>query len=496
MPGPRLLPRRLLLAIACVSAPALLALALLVMTDRVAAWPALIAGIGTIAGLALLIRPHLLHLEAVADYIRSMAADGGVARGKAPPVPRGPGPSALAPELSDAAAEAGHAWNDRRHELEAVVTANETILASLPDPLIMLDDERRIVRANHAAETLLGRSLAGRDLITVLRNPPLIEAVDAALVGGPGRVVEFSLPVPVERVFSARVEPLASRIADGTVALIALHDLTKIKRADQMRADFVANASHELRTPLSTLLGFIETLRGPARDDAEARDRFLTIMHDQASRMARLVADLLSLSRIELNEHSPPTGRVDLAHTLRSVADTLQFKAAEKSVTIRIAPDLTELPPVCGDADELAQVFQNLVDNAVKYGRGGSTVRVEGRAIPAGSFGDASRPQADRSIAAPRRVIGDAVAISVSDEGEGIAREHLSRLTERFYRVDTARSRDLGGTGLGLAIVKHIVNHHRGTLEIESTVGKGSRFTVLLPVAGEKIPASAPASQQ
>ena len=490
LPPPRLLPRRLLLAIACVSAPALLALALLVMAGQLAAWPALIAGIAIILGLALLIRPHLLHLQAVAEYIRSMPANGGAARGKAPPTARGPGPSVLSPDLSDAAAEAGHAWNDRRHELEAVVTANETILASLPDPLIMLGNDRRIVRANHAAETLLGPSLAGRDLISVLRNPPLVEAVDAALAGGPGRVIEFSLPVPVERVFSARVEPLAARIADGTVALIALHDLTKIKRADQMRADFVANASHELRTPLSTLLGFIETLRGPARDDAEAHDRFLTIMHDQASRMARLVADLLSLSRIELNEHSPPTDRVDLARTLRSVADTLQFKAAEKGVTILLAPDLATLPPARGDADELAQVFQNLVDNAVKYGRSGSTVRVGGRVVPAGSFGESSGARAERSIPAPRRFIGDAVAVSVSDEGDGIAREHLSRLTERFYRVDTARSRDLGGTGLGLAIVKHIVNRHRGALEIESTVGKGSRFTVVLPVV-----AAAPATE-
>ena len=170
-----------------------------------------------------------------------------------------------------------------------MVTANETIFASLPDPLIMLDDERRVVRANRAADSLFGEPVAGRELMALMRAPALLEAVDAAMRGAPGRLVELSLPVPIERSLRALVEPLPTRIADGTVVLITLHDLTSIKRADQMRADFVANASHELRTPLGTLIGFIETLRGPARDDAEAQDRFLAIMHEQATRMARLV---------------------------------------------------------------------------------------------------------------------------------------------------------------------------------------------------------------
>lgn len=492
MPGRRVRPRRLFLALAGVSAPALLALALLVAGGWLAFWPAAIAGAGIVLGLALIVRAHLAHLETVADAIRSMAADGG---GEAPPRRRGPGPSAsaLTPALSDAATEAWRAWSVRRRELEAVAAANERILASLPDPLILLDDERRILRVNPAAEALFDdQRLVGRDLIAVLRNPSLIEAVDAVLAGGAGRLVEFSLPVPVERVFSARIEPLDDQadaaMADGAAALIALHDLTRIKRADQMRADFVANASHELRTPLSTLLGFIETLRGPARDDAAARDRFLGIMHEQASRMSRLVADLLSLSRIELNEHSPPTDRVALSRTLAGVADALQFKAAEKGMTIALAPDLADLPPVIGDADELAQVFQNLIDNAVKYGREGTAVRVTGQFIPAGSAAPRiDRPGEQRTIPAPRRLPGDAVAIAVEDEGEGIAREHLSRLTERFYRIDTARSRDLGGTGLGLAIVKHIVNRHRGAIKIDSAVGKGSTFTVYLPAATERL---------
>jgi two-component system phosphate regulon sensor histidine kinase PhoR len=220
-----------------------------------------------------------------------------------------------------------------------------------------------------------------------------------------------------------------------------------------MRADFIANASHELRTPLSTLIGFLETLAGPAREDTEARARFLPIMLEQARRMARLVSDLLSLSRIELHEHTPPTGRVDLTAILHGVADALEIKAKNRGMAIRIEAD--RLPPVLGDADELAQVFQNLIDNAVKYGSRNSEVRV---------------------MAGPAEV----------DRGEGIPREHLPRLTERFYRVDSARSRELGGTGLGLAIVKHIVNRHRGHLEIESAPGEGSRFTVYLRTAADQ----------
>jgi two-component system phosphate regulon sensor histidine kinase PhoR len=509
MPYRRVLPRRLLLAVAVVVAPTLVALLALVIAGSVAPLTGLIA-VGFVAiVLAALIRQHLSHLVAVAAYLRSMATERG-ATTAAPPTPRGTGPSVLAPELGEAVAEAGRAWTARRRELEAVGSANETILASLPDPLILLDGDRRVVRANPAADALFGEAIGGRDLVAVLRNPALIEAVDAVLAGGPGRVVEFSLSIPVERALSARVERLPQRISDGTICLITLHDLTQIKRADQMRADFVANASHELRTPLSTLAGFIETLMGPAKDDAEAREKFLAIMHEQAARMSRLVGDLLSLSRIELNEHSAPAGTARLDRILGSVADILQLKARDKGMTIALGaapPDSTgvaaggrleDLPEVTGDADELAQVFQNLVDNAIKYGRAGSTIRVSGwlapapdapGTVPAAAKGGeragerAGEPARERAVRLAGRQPRLAVAIAIADEGEGIPREHLPRLTERFYRVDSARSRDLGGTGLGLAIVKHIVNRHRGGLQIESAPGKGSIFTVLLPVA-------------
>ena len=245
-----------------------------------------------------------------------------------------------------------------------------------------------------------------------------------------------------------------------------------------MRADFIANASHELRTPLATLTGFIDTLLGPARDDAEARERFLTIMHQQAGRMTRLVEDLLSLSRIELNEHVVPRDRVALRPLLADLAEALALRAGGRGMRISLAvPD--DLPDVLGDRDELAQLFQNLFDNAIKYGRAGTEITVVAES--------ARRVE-------PERPATPSVAVAVRDRGDGIAREHLSRLTERFYRVDTARSREMGGTGLGLAIVKHIVNRHRGALDIESTPGLGSAFTVRLrpyPAATSAAPAGA-----
>ncbi|GIK99858.1 MAG: histidine kinase [Alphaproteobacteria bacterium] len=513
MPDRRLPPRRLLFAVAVVAAPTALVLLILVFAGLLSPLPALLALIAAAGLLAVPIRQHLAHLAALAGYLRGLGAERG-ATTAGPPAPHGPGPSALAPDLSEAAAESGRAWTARRRELEGVVSAKETILTSLPDPLILLDAARRVVRANPAADALFGEPISGRDLFAMLRNPALVEAVDAVLAGGPGRVVEFSLTVPMERSLSARVERLPQRLADGTVCLISLHDLTQIKKADQMRADFVANASHELRTPLSTLTGFIETLMGPAKDDAEAQERFLAIMHEQAARMGRLVADLLSLSRIELNEHSAPSGEVKLDRVIGSVADILQLKARDKSMRIELGAlppgvpaeaggSLAGLPEVTGDPDELAQVFQNLIDNAIKYGRPGSAIRISGW-LALETPGPAPARPAEHPVRMTGRRPPVAVAVAIADEGDGIPREHLPRLTERFYRIDSARSRDLGGTGLGLAIVKHILSRHRGGLRIESSPGVGSVFTVFLPVspaarerlrAEGAVPESLPAGQ-
>jgi two-component system phosphate regulon sensor histidine kinase PhoR len=461
--------RRLAAALAILAVPVAMALGLLVALAGLGIGAALVAGLFCLAALGALLWPHLRHLSALARQAQALAAER-LAADNNPPLPAR---SIMAAELDDAMAEAVRAWRQRRLELERLVRSNQAIVESLPDPLIMVARDRSVLRANPAAIALFGELAAGRDLISVVRNPALIEAVDAALRDATFRVVEFVQPVPVERILSARIAALPEEAPDGTAAIVALHDLTPMRRADRLRADFVANASHELRTPLSTLIGFIETLRGPAADDEEARTRFLAIMHEQGNRMARLVADLLSLSRIELNEHSAPTGQADLHRLLTGVADTLQLKAEERAMRIEIEAGNGALPPAIGDPDELQQVFQNLIDNAIKYGRPGTPIRVS--AGIAASNGAAARGRNGRS----RRQL----AIEVTDQGDGIAREHIPRLTERFYRVDAARSRDLGGTGLGLAIVKHIVSRHRGRLEIDSEVGKGSTFRVLLPAA-------------
>jgi len=356
------------------------------------------------------------------------------------------------PRLSVAVGRLARRWQEQRDTLTAERATADRLLEALPDPLVVIDRAGSVVRANRAAEELAETSLIGRDLTAGLRHPVLLQAIERALSAEDSQAVEISMPAPRHRSYSALIEPLGG--AEGG-ALILLHDLTPIRLGEQMRADFVANVSHELRTPLASLLGFTETLRGAARDDPEAQDRFLTIMHDQAERMARLIEDLLSLSRIELDERSRPTGMVDLHQVLANVRDALALKAEERGMVVDITgPAVT----VIGDEDQLTQVFQNLVDNAIKYGRENTAVSVTVQALP-----------------------GRGVTVSVHDQGEGIPADHIPRLTERFYRVSAARSRELGGTGLGLAIVKHIVNRHRGQLSIDSVAGAGSTFTVSLP---------------
>jgi two-component system phosphate regulon sensor histidine kinase PhoR len=425
---------------------------------------AILGWAAVVAVLALLVRPYLATLAAVTAWARALSAGHDTA---APHIER----ERPVAEILGAIAQMRRIWQRRQQELAESARWNETLFDSLPDPLALLAQDRRMVRVNQAARDVFGANAVGRDLAAVLRDPAVLEATDEVLAGASGRASEFTLSRPVERTFRVRVERLGSRAMDDTVAVLALHDLTAIKRMEQMRADFVANASHELRTPLATLLGFIETLRGPARDDAEARERFLGIMHEQGSRMARLINDLLNLSRIELNEHSKPVRAVDLGNVIDVAVAAMQPLAKAKAVTI--VPHVEDSARmVVGEPDELAQLVQNLLDNAVKYGRDGTAVEI--------SLGLADRlPMAAGEALRP----GASVVLAVKDQGEGIAKEHLPRLTERFYRVDTARSRKMGGTGLGLAIVKHIVNRHRGALVIDSVVGEGSTFTVYLPRA-------------
>ena len=331
----------------------------------------------------------------------------------------------------------------------------------LPDPLIVLNQNRTVQRTNAAAENAFGPSIAA-----VLRHPGLRSAIDRALAEGQEQSAELSLPVPVAREVFATVIPLDPPLADGGRIVAVLSDRTRERAVERMRADFVANASHELRTPLASLIGFIDTLRGPAADDPPAQIRFLGIMADQAQRMNRLIDDLLGLSRIELTEHQAPSDLVDLPLLIRRLVAGFepQIKARRMTLSMTVPPDM---PPIPGDEDQLEQVLQNLLDNAVKYGREAGTISVTAQQAPPGKPWPA-RP---------------GVALGIADDGNGIARAHIPRLTERFYRADKHRSRAVGGTGLGLAIVKHIVNRHRGQLAIDSTEGVGTTVTVWLPAA-------------
>jgi len=378
------------------------------------------------------------------------------------------------------------------------------IIERLPDPIILLDRSGRIVLHNRAATGIVGEAAARRHISTVMRVPEVLEAVAQVVAGEAAQVVEYTQPVPIERHYHAFIAPVIAAAEpgrDGAMSgsrdrqrnvLILLHDLTTIKRAEQMRADFVANASHELRTPLASMSGFVETLRGPARDDPEARDKFLAIMQEQAERMGRLINDLLSLSRIELNEHVRPAGHVDLGAIVNDTVDMLTPLAEREGVEIEVFVE-DGLPRPLGDRDELVQVCQNLLANAIKYGSTGGRVEVTLRRDRPSA---APNPANDRMDDERPSSLPGSIVMSVRDWGPGIEREHIPRLTERFYRVDVEQSRRRGGTGLGLAIVKHIVSRHLGSLSIDSRIGQGSTFKVFLPVdpATRSLPAGTPAT--
>jgi two-component system phosphate regulon sensor histidine kinase PhoR len=349
----------------------------------------------------------------------------------------------------------------------ALLPILDTVLAGLPQPVIALDVHGDVLAANAPARAVASALRRGEPVSLALRVPEVLDAIRRAIASDVPQRVEFVERVPVERWHEAIVVPVALRAESSgpttRLVLVTLDDLTPLRRVEEMRADFVANASHELRTPLAALSGFIETLQGPARDDAAARTRFLSIMQAQATRMARLIDDLLSLSRIELNAHLRPNTRVELRNIIRQVVDGLQTLARDREVEVRVTTAAEQLD-VLGDRDELLRVFENLIENALKYAASGKRVEVALLADPA-------RNEA---------------RVTVRDYGPGIAPEHLPRLTERFYRVDVADSRAQGGTGLGLALVKHILNRHGGRLTIESVYGEGAAFTAVLPMSAPK----------
>jgi two-component system, OmpR family, phosphate regulon sensor histidine kinase PhoR len=338
-----------------------------------------------------------------------------------------------------------------------------SVIAAMPIPVMLIGPTEQIEAANALALALFGSDGQGRHYITALRQPSILDAVEQTFRDGRTRQSRF-LGQEGGRDTTWRVTVGAVGLEAGGGVLLSFEDMTAVEDAGKMRRDFVANVSHELRTPLTALLGFVETLKGAARNDPVARDRFLGIMEREAGRMAQLVADLLSLSRVEEDERVRPTDSVDLRAMVDGVIVTLGGMANRSNVTLTFSrPE----KPVCvpGDAPQLRQVVSNLIENAIKYGGGDHSVEIS-----------LSDPAPEPSLRT------DGVRLTVADHGEGIEAHHIPRLTERFYRIDSHRSREVGGTGLGLAIVKHIVNRHRGRLRVESEPGQGSRFIVILPV--------------
>lgn len=424
---------------------------------------------------AVLLRSSLRELLTVARHIRALGE-----RDDDPPPPLPISRLDIGQTLLSAAAHLDRVWRRRVRALRAQIGSDARVVNSLPDPLLMLGEDAIIVRANRAAHQLFDRDPTGQELTTLLRDPGVLDAIESVLGATPSRQVTWIMPGSLRREFEVRATRLPARGVDGGVVLVTFHDITALRRLEQMRADFVANASHELRTPLSSLIGFTETLATSARDDAEARDRFLAIMLEQAHRMQRLIEDLLSLSRIEMEEHTPPRDAQDLVPILDGVLRLMDLKGRDKGMTfVRDWPTDPPPPPVIGDADQLAQVFQNLVENAIKYGRRDTPVTLSVMVV---DRGPAAMPAALRA---------PCLRVTVRDRGEGIPKEHIPRLTERFYRVDRARSRAMGGTGLGLAIVKHVLSRHRGAMTLDSTVGEGTQVHVFLPLA-DRVDSSRP----
>ncbi|MFY0632785.1 MAG: two-component sensor histidine kinase [Vannielia sp.] len=335
----------------------------------------------------------------------------------------------------------------------------ELFIEAVPVPLIVIGADARIEGINRPAAEIFGRVGQGRHYSLQLRQPSVAQLIENALgLGHAGQARIRRVEGEGEQIFQVKATPLQGRV------VLAFEDLSQTEAANQIRRDFVANVSHELKTPLTALMGFIETLRGPARNDEAARDRFLGIMDRETARMNRLVTDLLSLSRVEAVARQRPSDEVDVCALLGSALNALKPLAEEAGV--EVVRDLPAgLPLVMGDADQLTQVFTNLIENALKYGGGGGRIEV--------------------SVTREERVAtlrGPALRCDVRDHGPGIDPLHIPRLTERFYRVDSHRSREMGGTGLGLAIAKHIVARHRGRFQIESELGQGACFTVFLPL--------------
>ena len=443
----------------------LLALFILLIWGRIALTDAVVIVVAGITICGFLLYNDQTVLQALQSYFRQKASSDN-------PAEATPRPDLVFSETTSTSEFSDLLWlvssadqqaSAAHHQLKFTNQYLHDVIHQLPLPLILLDSRGQVQEFNERANVLFDHLHQNKPIAFVIRNNDLIETIRLVIEQGSGLTeTELTITRPEKRHFTVIVSSFMVEQKNRTAIMFV--DRTAAIEAERMRTDFVANVSHELRTPLTSIMGFVETLQGPAGDDPATRQKFLTILLQQSQRMLRLVADQLSLSKIERSDVISSTEQASLTQAVERVETALQHQLKTTGVSLK-----TEMPPepvfVAGALDELIQMIQNLTENAIRYGRKGGQVDI---LMKTGAI-HPSNP--DKSM----------ISLCVKDDGDGIAPEHLPRLTERFYRVDKGRSREMGGTGLGLAIVKHIVSRHRGYLEIESAPGQGSRFTVYLP---------------
>lgn len=362
-------------------------------------------------------------------------------------------------------------WAHKNDVLEAQTISDTAVLDSLPDPIMMIDRAGNILGANLSARTLFGKSVTSKNIEKVFDSNNFIDAVSKVLKKqSPSENLIFYVHKPHQQKLYAHIKQLPWMSKGRAVAVISVYDLTKAMKIEKMQSDFVANASHELRTPLAIISGFIETLQTSARDDEQARDNFLKIMKEQAEYMSALIENLLSLSRIELNQDQKPDGKADIIKLVEEVSQALSLKASEREINIKVRQE-SDIPEIIADKQQVKQVIQNLTDNALKYGVSKTDVKLTVYKV------DAIPPAKSYKVAE-----GPAVAISVNNKGPKISPENLARLTERFFRLQEHKDLNIKGTGLGLSIAKQIILRHRGNITVTSTSYNGTTFTIYLPI--------------
>lgn len=455
---PKIPVSKLVKAVGLISAAPVVVILVYALMGRMAPQHAFLGIVAIVLATSFFIHPYISNIIALTDYVRKLAEDKKADE---------PDLSFLnnLEELSGAVAQLNKSWENRKNQLEAAVTENKIVIEVLPDALFILDKEQRIIRTNGMARHMFGHRITQQRVEEVLPVPELINAIQNVKQV---REVEFHIMErEIRRDYYAKVTKFPANSPSSTDMIVTLHDLTELKQIRKMRADFVANASHEMKTPLASIIGLLETMQTSAKNDPAAQAEFVKIMADQSQRMKTLIEDLLSLSKIEADT-SPPDKKVDIRKIIEDAKKHTDYATSKKNINVKINIK-DDLPQILGDDNQLSQVIINLISNAAKYGYSDSDIIIE----------------ASITRKLPLEIsekYDKAIEIAVTDRSEGIAPEHIPRLTERFYRIDSARTRKLGGTGLGLAIVKHTLNRHGGLLKIASKVGEGSTFSVFLPI--------------